>query len=47
MLTSAMDGVSSSAVDYDKKEGVVEFDESKTTKEQIVKGIADLGYQAS
>jgi len=47
MLTSAMDGVTSSAVDYGKKEGVVEFDEAKISKEQIVKGIAELGYQAS
>lgn len=47
MLTSSMDGVSSSVVDYDKKEGVVEFDESKVTREQIIKGIADLGYKAS
>ncbi len=47
MLTSTMDGVKSSFVDYDKKEGVVEFDETKVTKEAIMKAIAELGYTAS
>lgn len=47
MLTSAMDGVKSSFVDYDKKEGVVEFDETKVTKDAIMKAIAELGYTAS
>lgn len=47
MLTSATDGVQSSFVDYDKKEGVIEFDESKVTKDAIVKSIAELGYTAS
>ena len=47
MLTSTMEGVASSSVDYEKKEGVVEFDESKVTKEQIIKSIAELGYTAS
>lgn len=47
MLTSTMDGVKSSFVDYDKKEGVIEFDESKVTKEAIIKAITELGYTAS
>lgn len=47
MLTSTMDGVKSSFVDYDKKEGVVEFDEAKVTKEAIIKAITELGYTAS
>jgi Cu+-exporting ATPase len=47
MLTSTMDGVKSSFVDYDKKEGVIEFDESKVAKEAIIKAITELGYTAS
>jgi copper chaperone CopZ len=47
MVTSMTDGVKSSFVDYDKKEGVIEFDETKTTKEAILKAIAELGYTAS
>jgi copper chaperone CopZ len=47
MLVSEMEGVSSVAVDYEKKSGVFEFDSSKTTKEKIISEIATLGYQAS
>lgn len=47
MLTSQMDGVSSSFVDYDGKKGVIEFDPAKVTKDQIIKSIAELGYTAS
>ncbi len=47
MLTSQMDGVASSFVDYDGKKGVFEFDPAKVTKEQIIKAIAELGYQAA
>jgi len=47
MLVSQMDGVKSVFVDYDKKEGVFEFDPSKMTKEKIVSSIAELGYTAS
>ena len=47
MLTSQMDGVKSSEVDYEIKKGVIEFDPAKVTKEQIIKGIEELGYKAS
>ncbi len=47
MLTSQMDGVKSAEVSYEGKKGTFEFDPSKVTKDQIVKAIAELGYQAS
>lgn len=47
MLVSQMDGVKSVFVDYDGKIGTFEFDSAKVTKEQIVKGIEELGYKAS
>ena len=47
MLTTQMDGVSKAEVDYEGKKGVFEFDSVKVTKEQIVKAIAELGYQAT
>lgn len=46
MLTSQLDGVHSAFVDYDAKKGTFEFDPAKVTKEQIVKGIEELGYRA-
>ncbi len=47
MLVSGMDGVKSVNVDYEGKKGVFEFDSSKVTKEQIIKGIEELGYKAT
>ncbi len=47
MLTTQMDGVKSAEVSYEGKKGTFEFDPSKVTKDQIVKSIAELGYQAS
>lgn len=47
MLVSQEDGVKEIFVDYNKKEGVLEFDESKVTKEQIFKSIEELGYKAT
>ena len=47
MFISQMDGVRSVFVDYEGKKGSVEFDPAKVTKEAIVKGIAELGYQAA
>ena len=46
MLVSSMDGVASAFVDYDTKKGTFEFDPTKVTKEQIIKGIEELGYTA-
>lgn len=47
MLVSQMDGVKSATVDYEGKKAVFEFDGAKVTKEQIIKGIEELGYKAS
>ena len=47
MLTSQMDGVKSAEVSYEGKKGTIEFDPAKVTKEQIIKGIEELGYKAS
>lgn len=47
MLTSGMDGVASSSVDYEGKKGVIEFDPAKVSKEKIIESIAELGYKAS
>lgn len=47
MLVSQMDGVKSVEVEYEGKKGVFEFDPAKTSKDAIVKSIAELGYTAS
>lgn len=47
MLVSQMDGVKSVFVDYEGKKGVFEFDSSKTSQEEIIKQIKELGYTAS
>lgn len=47
MLTSQTDGVASAFVDYEGKKGTFEFDPAKTSKEAIIKNIAELGYTAS
>ena len=47
MITSGVDGVKSSFVDYEGKKGTVEFDETKTSKEVIFKAVEELGYKAS
>lgn len=47
MLVSQMEGVGSIFVDYDKKEGSVEFDSAKTSQEAIFKSIEELGYKPS
>lgn len=47
MLVSQMDGVSSASVNYEGKKGVFELDPAKVSKDQIIKSIAELGFQAS
>ena len=47
MLVSQMDGVKNIFVDYEKKNGTVEFDPAKVSKEKIFSSIAELGYKAS
>lgn len=46
MITSGMDGVTSSFVDLDAKKGTLEIDESKVKAEQIIEEIGKLGYTA-
>lgn len=46
MFVSQMDGITSVFVDYNGKNGAVEFDPAKVKKEDIVKAIAELGYKA-
>jgi len=47
MITEGLDGVSKSFVDYDKKEGEIEFDPGQVSKDDIFKSIAELGYTAT
>ena len=47
MLTSQRDGVKEVFVDYEGKTGSFEFDSSKVSKDELVKAIAELGYQAT
>lgn len=47
MLVSGMDGVSSAFVDYEKKKGTFEFDESKVNLDKIKTEVATLGYTIS
>lgn len=47
MIVSQLDGVKSIFVDYDKKEGVVEFDAARTSSVAIFKSIEELGYKPS
>lgn len=47
MLISQMDGVKSAEVSYEGKKGVFDLDSARVTKEQIVKAIEELGYNAA
>ncbi len=47
MFVSQMEGVKAVFVDYDGKKGSFEFDPAKTSREAIVKAIAELGYTAT
>ncbi len=47
MITSGMDGVSSSFVDLDAKKGTIEYDEAKVKPEEIISEIGKLGYTAT
>lgn len=46
MVTSGLDGVSSSFVDYEKKFVDLEMDPGKVDKQKIVEAIEELGYKA-
>jgi len=47
MLVSQMDGAGEVFVDYKDKKGTFEHDPEKLPKDEIIKAIAELGYQAS
>jgi copper chaperone CopZ len=46
MITEQLDGVGKVFVSYDDKKGSWEYDDSKVSKEDIVKVIEELGYKA-
>jgi copper chaperone CopZ len=46
MLTSQLDGVTSSAVSYDTKKGTFTFDADKVSLDKIKSEIKTLGYTA-
>ena len=46
MISEGLDGVSKAFVDYDKKEGEIEFDPEQVSKDKIYAAISELGYTA-
>ncbi len=46
MIVTQLDGVTGASVDYNSKQGDIEFDETKVKKEDIFKAITELGYSA-
>lgn len=46
MVTEGVDGVSKATVSYDAKNGDWEYDDTKTSKDALVKAIEELGYKA-
>ncbi len=47
MITSGMDGVTSSFVDLDAKKGTIEYDDTKVKPEAMIAAIKELGYTAT
>ncbi len=47
MALTKVEGVSKAAVDFDKKEAVVTFDDAKTTVAALVKATTDAGYPSA
>ena len=47
MALTKVEGVSKAAVDFDKKEAVVTFDDAKTTAAALVKATTDAGYPST
>lgn len=47
MYLTNTDGVKNVHIDYDKKEGEVEYDEAKINAEGILKAISELGYKGA
>lgn len=46
MLLSNKPGVLKTKVDYEKKTGAIEYDETKIKPEEMIKEIEELGYKA-
>lgn len=44
---SKVEGVSKTAVDFDKREAVVTFDDAKTSVQKLTKATEDAGYPSS
>ena len=44
---SKVEGVSKTAVSFDKREAVVTFDDAKTSVQKLTKATADAGYPSS
>ncbi len=42
-----VDGVSKAAIDFDKKEAVVTFDDAKTSAAALIKATTDAGYPST
>ena len=47
MYLTNTEGVTKAQIDYNKKEGEVEYDESRITQEGVLKAVSELGYSAS
>jgi len=47
MVLQSTDGVLNASANYDAKKGEVEFDEEKTTLDNVLKAIEQLGYKAT
>jgi len=47
MVLQSTDGVINASASYDTKKGEVEFDEEKTTLDNVLKAIEQLGYKAT
>ena len=46
MYLSNTEGIISAVVDYKGRQGVVEYDDSKTNDQAIIAAITELGYSA-
>ena len=47
MALTKVQGVSKAAVDFDKKEAVVTFDDAKTNAAALIKATTDAGYPSA
>lgn len=47
MALTKVEGVSKAAVDFDKKEAVVTFDDAKTNAATLIKATTDAGYPSA